>query len=118
MTVVITTLHVIFILFMVIAPFTWNIPTLALHASSAITMMIHWVANSNMCFLTFVESKLRNVDCENSFIHKIVSPVYDINDGTIGGIVWILTIILFLVSIYKIIKISSDRESEKHGGDT
>jgi hypothetical protein len=95
--------HCIIILFVLFAPFT-NIPALLiLHITFAICLMVHWHANSNICSLSVIEAHLRGLDArEDTFTHQFIAPVYDISSTEWSNIVWIITSIVLVISIYKL----------------
>jgi hypothetical protein len=98
---VIFMVHLLFILFMVIIPFTENSLLHILHITTTVTLLVHWVLNSDACFLSLLESKIRNIEYTESFISRIVSPVYKLNDNSV---VYIITILLSLISVTKLSK--------------
>ena len=95
--------HCIIILFVLFAPFT-NIPALLiLHITFAISLMVHWIANSNVCSLSVLEAHLRGIDIrEDTFSHKFIAPIYDISATEWCNIVWVITIVVLCISIYKL----------------
>ena len=95
--------HYLVILFVIFAPFS-NIPAiLILHATFALCLMVHWWGNSNACSLTVLESYLRGLDSRTeSFTHKFIAPIYEISASEWNNVVWIITIITFCISIYKL----------------
>lgn len=95
--------HCVIILFVLFAPFT-NIPAiLILHIVFAISLMVHWNANSNVCSLSILEAHLRGLDGrEETFTHKFIAPVYDISSTEWSNIVWMITFVVFCISIYKL----------------
>jgi len=101
-------LHVIFLIWFVITPFTVNEPMLVLHAMIAPLMMLHWVLNDDTCCLWIAECKLRGIDHkEESFFYNLISPFYNL-DSSIGDTrmkqgVWLATIGLWLVTVAKIV---------------
>ena len=49
--------------------------------------------------------KLRGIEkCENSFMWSIVSPIYKPRDADVKSVAWIVTIILWLVTLSKVWK--------------
>jgi len=103
---VIYILHILLILFIIIIPFL-DIPLLIiLHIVLCIGLIFHWIFNSDVCFLTIVETHLRGVKYDKTFTYKLVSPVYNISQYSYNKIIWIFTIILLLISIYKLYKSS------------
>lgn len=97
-------LHVLLILFMVIAPFTNSPPLLVLHFIASIFLWIHWASGIDACFLTLVERKLRGVEDDKSFFYNLVSPVYklSIDDKTMRQLVMVSSVGLWLVTANKL----------------
>lgn len=56
--------------------------------------------NSDICGLTVLESYLRGIEMKETFINRIISPIYTIDNKSI----WIITIILLITSINKLLK--------------
>lgn len=101
---VIFVFHCVIILFVLFAPFTYNPALLILHITFCISLLIHWVNNSNACSLTLIESQLRGLDHTDTFSHKFISPIYDISATNWNTICYIITIFVLLLSIYFLIK--------------
>lgn len=76
--------------------------TYILHMMIGIVLMLHWMMNNDVCVLSLAESYARGVPLNDSFIHRIVSPVYQISNESISLICWILTPILIGLSITNI----------------
>jgi len=102
----ISVLHVLLIIFIIVVPFypraDWML--LVLHVSSVMTLVVHWMLNNDGCFLTLVESRLRGIDDTESFMHRIVSPVYKIDDLELKSLVSNITPLLGLVSLLRLIR--------------
>ncbi len=65
--------------------------------------MVHWIANSNVCSLSVLEAHLRGIDIrEDTFSHKFIAPIYDISATEWCNIVWVITIVVLCISIYKL----------------
>lgn len=97
--------HTMIILFVLFAPFI-NIPSiLILHITFCICLLLHWYQNSNVCSLTLLEAKLRNIDHPSkSFTHQFIAPMYDISNTEWSKICYIVTIIVMSISIYNLKK--------------
>jgi hypothetical protein len=52
--------------------------------------------------LTLLEVTFRNIPKSESFIHSLVSPVYNIDDECIKNIVWFITPILGMISFSRL----------------
>lgn len=95
-------LHVLVILFILIAPFTNLTALLILHITFSISLLVHWVFNSDECSLTLLESQLRGIPRNESFSYKFISPVYNMSKTDWSYFCYIITISLMCVSIYKL----------------
>ena len=95
--------HIFIILFVLIAPFINDSSILILHISFCICLMIHWIFNSDQCVLTHLEKKLRGVSDDEAFTYKFIAPMYNITHTRWNNLVWIITIIMCLISIYNLI---------------
>lgn len=95
-------LHILLILFVIFAPFS-NIPSiLIIHIAFSFSLLVHWIANNNACSLTYMESQLRGIDVKESFTYQFISPVYDISKTDWSRICYSATIILLMISMYKL----------------
>ena len=103
-------IHILFILFIIITPFTNIIPLLLQHAIIVPFMMLHWLTNNNMCALTMAERYARIQlygECgpHDCFTCKIIEPIYDFTsdkDYMMNIIIYSITIILWLITLYKL----------------
>ena len=95
-------LHVLIILFILIAPFTNLTALLILHITFSISLLVHWVFNSDECSLTLLESQLRGIPRNESFSYKFISPVYNMCKTDWSYFCYIITISLMCISIYKL----------------
>jgi len=85
-------------LFVLLAPWS-NIPVLLiLHIATCSTLLIHWLKRSQKCSLATIEASLRGCHADETLTHKLVSPIYDIDNPVIYSI----TFILMCISMYKL----------------
>ena len=93
-------IHISIIVFVVTVPFTktrlW--PLDLVHLVGVVSLLTHWWTNSDACFLTLFESWIRNVPEQASFMHQIVSPIYNIPDKDLSVLVTTITWILGTMS--------------------
>ena len=101
---VVWVLHLLFLLWVVIVPFTSNEPMLVLHLVVMPFLWVHWLMNDDTCALTLMERHLRGVPSEESFFHKLVSPVYKIRDSQVRGLSWFISVGLWLITLSKVMK--------------
>jgi len=103
---IIWVLHIAFIAWFIIVPFTNNYPMLVLHLFTGPLLFLHWILNSDECSLTLIEMKLRGIsECKESFFWNLVSPIYKPqSDKMTRQIVWILSLFLWGVTLSKAIR--------------
>ena len=95
---IISFLHLIFILFVTITPFIIDNPIgLLYYCFILLFLAIHWYTNDDTCVLTLIESKLRGKKSTETFMGKLISPIYKISNIEIH----IFTTFLFLFALYK-----------------
>lgn len=92
--------HLLVILFVVFAPFTQIPAILILHITFCICLIVHWKFNSNMCSLTMMECYLRGLPPSDTFMHQLISPMYDISSSDLNVVVHIVTYLTMFISIY------------------
>ncbi len=95
-------LHMLFLVWVVVVPFTNNEPMLVLHLIVMPFLWFHWWLNDDTCALTLMEQHLRGVSSEQSFFHALVSPVYKIQDGDVRALSWVFSVVLWLVTLSKV----------------
>jgi hypothetical protein len=99
-------LHLGFVLWMIYAPFSGIEEFLLLHVVICPFLMLHWMLpreSSTGCALTILEKKVRGLEHDDeSFIHSIVAPIYAIDDASLRPIVWIATVVLWLITISRL----------------
>ena len=92
--------HLLVILFIILAPFTKIPAILILHITFSICLLVHWGANNNMCSLTMMECYLRGLPPNDTFMHQLISPMYDISSSDLNELVHIVTYLTMFISIY------------------
>ena len=97
-------LHLLFVLWVLVVPFTSSEPMLVLHLMVMPFLWLHWLVNDDTCALTLMERHLRGVSAEESFFHNLVSPVYKIRDGDLRSLCWLLSVLLWLVTLSKVLR--------------
>lgn len=107
-SVFISILHVLFVLWMLLTPFFGGLDQLLLYCIIVPFLVAHWLLNNDQCALTLLEQWLRGVELHESFIHKIVSPVYlfmsgsAMSDATLKQWVYVITTCLWVYVLVKV----------------
>jgi hypothetical protein len=106
---IITLIHILFVLFVVVAPFTSSNYILFVHAIFIPFLLVHWVCNDNTCVLTIIERKLRkqlykDYDDDDCITCRLVEPVYDFrkNYKSFTVLIYTVTILLWSISVSKL----------------
>ena len=100
---VIRAIHIVFIAWVVYAPFSGNDQFLLMHAAICPFLMLHWMTSSAGCALTLLEKRLRGLEDDGeSFVHKLVAPIYVIDDATLKLVVFGATMGLWIVTLSKL----------------
>jgi len=95
---IIAGLHFLLILFMTVTPFVTDHPlALMYYCYISFFIMLHWYTNNDTCVLTIIESKLRGKKSNDTFMGKLIKPVYNVTSREMH----ILTIGLFIFAILK-----------------
>lgn len=101
-------IHLIVLLFVVIAPFTNSNYMLFIHSIIVPFIMLHWLLNNDSCAVTMMEkyarggsSEIKNEDC---ITYQIVGPIYNLTKdyADYSTITWTVTITLWLISVSKL----------------
>jgi len=109
-------LHLLFIIFVVTTPFVTDNPFILLYYCFILFfVMIHWYLNNDTCVLTLIESKLRGKKDSETFMGRLLKPIYNVSSNEIKYFSLFLFIFAFLkiriwekeriYAIYKIIYI-------------
>lgn len=94
--------HLYIVLFMLIVPFQDQTNLHVLHVFSGLSILTHWLANDNTCFLSLVEAQLRGIDKSKGFVHSLVAPVYELNATQSTMLAYIVLFSMMGISLYRI----------------
>ena len=95
-------IHSLIVIFVIGAPFIDNECALSVHFMFIILMWAHWLTNTDHCSLTLLEKTVRGVKDEQSYLAKIISPVYKFNNKVGFMMTYGLTGLLFLITTTKL----------------
>lgn len=104
----VSVIHALFVGWMLLAPFCGRLEQLLLYVIIVPFLYCHWLLNNDHCALTLLEQWLRGVSAEESFIHKIVSPIYlfmsgsDLSDGALQRCVYLITACLWVYAVIRV----------------
>lgn len=103
-------LHILFVLFIVVTPFTNSNYYLFLHSIIVPTVILHWLLNDNTCAITLIEKELKKELYGDSYTDdscltcKIIDPVYDFknNYDKFTKIIYSVVVTLWVLSLVKL----------------
>ena len=102
---IINILHFVYVLFVMITPFTNSARLLFLHVLMMPLMLAHWYTNSNICSLTEFEMYFSsNKSLNNCFTCKFIYPIYNFSQNYQRYIIfsYVVVAILWFISLYKL----------------
>lgn len=100
---IVRAVHILFIAWMVWAPWSGSRDVLVIHAVACPFLMMHWLTSTDGCVLTLMEKHLRGLERDDqSFIHSLVAPVYVIDDAQLRTLVTLGTAGLWAVTLTKL----------------
>ncbi len=98
----IQSLHFAVVTFITFGSFSYDPGVLLVHATSCLCLLVHWYANQDICSLSLLESAVRGVAYKDTFVHRIVSPIYNISEKSVKILCYTVTITGLLVSSVKL----------------
>lgn len=70
-------LHLLIVAYVVVAPFLpWPVAWAA-HSALVFSILAHWGVNHSECILTVVEARLRGVEPSQTFLERLLAPIYN-----------------------------------------
>lgn len=101
---IISCIHLLFILFIVIVPFTYNKYLLSVEVLIIPFVLLHWLTNSSQCALTELEKHLTGEkDDMQTVMGRIVAPIYLFKSENEEQLfLWTSMIILWIISMFKL----------------
>jgi len=96
---VIQLIHGLFVAFIAYAPFSQNLILLQYHVVVVPFLVLHWVMNSNVCALTLIEAWISGKSTHETFLGRIVNPIYEVNINLWGRVI---LFILYSITLYNV----------------
>ena len=95
---IIAFLHLLIIIFITVTPFISSNPLVLIYYCYILFfIMLHWFTMNDTCVLTLIESKLRGKRDNQTFIGRLVKPVYNVSSKELH----VLAIGLFIYALLK-----------------
>ena len=96
------TFHLCIVIF-VIFGFLSQVPMiLLLHITFIIGLISHWAMNSDICSLSVMEAQCRGINYTETFMHRCISPIYNIHEYQLTKLCYIVSITGLAFSLYNL----------------
>lgn len=95
-------LHTIFLLAILIIPFTNNRENLEFYSLLIPFLFFHWSVNDDTCALTQLEMSMTGQKKEETFMGRLVGPIYKMPDDDINKFTKSIFFVLWAIVQYRI----------------
>jgi hypothetical protein len=99
---IIFTLHAILFFSLLIIPFVNHEKLLQSYSVLIPFLFFHWSVNDDTCALTQLEAHLTGSDTSQTFMHRLVSPVYKMEDTDVNNLMKSTLFFLWMFVQYRI----------------
>lgn len=105
---IIWVLHLIFIILVIIVPFSNSPYLLMMHSIFIPFMILHWITNNDTCVLTTLEKVAKDITTKEKekdcFTCRLINPVFNFkkDNEKSSRLIYIITITLWVLSITKL----------------
>ncbi len=79
-------IHLIFLLWILIIPFTNDRRHLEFYSITIPFLFFHWSVNDDTCALTQAEMYMTGQNKDQTFMHRLVSPIYKMDDNEVNNL--------------------------------
>lgn len=95
-------IHLMFLIAIFTVPFTNNRRNLEFYSILIPFLFYHWSVNDDTCALTQMEMAVTGREKETTFIHRVVSPIYKMEDNEINKLTKTMFFFLWSFVQYKL----------------
>lgn len=95
-------LHVIFIVLILVTPFTKNTKNLEFYTVLIPFLFFHWSVNDDTCALTEMERYITGKHKNETFMNRLVKPIYKMDDNDINKLFKTVLFALWFYTKYKL----------------
>lgn len=99
-------IHCLVVLTIVIVPFIDNVPLRELYVLFVPFIVLHWILNNDTCILTLLESYFSGKPMKETFIGRIVGPIYSTTWSKKFSLeswhIYVITILLYMITVIRL----------------
>jgi len=99
---IIFALHTLLLLFLVIIPFVNNERLLQMYSILIPFIFYHWSVNDDTCAMTQLETYVTGKNKDETFFHRLVSPVYKMDDTAANNLLKSTLFFLWMFTQYRL----------------
>ena len=99
---IIFALHAVFLLFLIIIPFMNNERLLNTYSLLIPFIFYHWSVNDDTCAMTQLETYVTGKNKDETFFHRLVSPVYKMDDTAANNLLKSLLFFLWMFAQFRL----------------
>ena len=100
--IIIRNIHIALFCYGLMVPFVGSIKELKSFSFIIPVLLFHWATNDDTCFLTQLEAYFSNKSNDRTFIGRIVGPIYNLDDNTLGKFTKSIFFLLWVFVQYKL----------------
>jgi hypothetical protein len=95
-------IHLIFLIGILVVPFTNNRRNLEFYSILIPFIFYHWSINDDTCALTQAEMYFSGKEKEETFMGRVVGPIYKMSDDDVGKLTKTLFFVLWAIVQYRL----------------
>ena len=109
---VIRAIHLLFVVYVTLYPFINPLYYCSneiecklfhvLYLTMCVTLLVHWYAQNDTCFLTYVEACIRGKEVSDGFLYSIISPIYKVPTQYLTELCYTIVIFNFTLVLLKL----------------
>ena len=95
-------IHLAFLIAILVVPFTNDRRNLEFYSILIPFLFYHWSVNDDTCALTHMEMVVTGQQKEETFMHRVVSPIYKMEDNDVNNLTKTIFFFLWAVVQYRL----------------
>lgn len=99
---IIFAIHLLFLISMLVIPFAGTREHLEFYALLVPFLFFHWTTNDDTCALTQLEVWFTGKDKYDTFMGRVMSPIYNVDDHEASYLIKVVLFFLWLVVQFKL----------------
>jgi len=99
---IIFALHALLLLFLIIIPFVNDERLLQMYSILIPFIFYHWSVNDDTCAMTQLETYMTGKNKNDTFFHRLVSPVYKMDDTAANNLLKSTLFFLWMFTQYRL----------------